>query len=89
MILVTGGSGFIGANFIHHWLTNNEEELLNLDNLSYAANQDNLSEISSDKRYCFVQGSITELDLVVALLNGTICSIIIYFLQRKVMLIDQ
>ena len=69
MILVTGGSGFIGANFIHHWLTNNEEELLNLDNLSYAANQDNLSEISSDKRYCFVQGSITELDLVVALLN--------------------
>ena len=69
MILVTGGSGFIGANFIHHWLTNNEEELLNLDNLSYAANQDNLSEISSDKRYSFVQGSITELDLVVALLN--------------------
>ena len=69
MILVTGGSGFIGANFIHHWLTRNEEGLLNLDNLSYAANQDNLSEISSDKRYSFVKGSITDLDLVVALLN--------------------
>ena len=69
MILVTGGSGFIGANFIHRWLTRNEEGLLNLDNLSYAANQDNLSEISSDKRYSFVKGSITDLDLVVALLN--------------------
>ena len=69
MILVTGGSGFIGANFIHHWLTRNEEGLLNLDNLSYAANQDNLSEISSDKRYSFVKGSITDLDLVAALLN--------------------
>ena len=53
MIIVTGGAGFIGSNFILKFLEASNENLLNLDNLSYAANLSNLKTIDSDPRYSF------------------------------------
>ena len=69
MILVTGGSGFIGANFILNWFSKNEEPLVNLDKLTYASNQDNLKHLKNSKNYFFEKGSIEDLSLVTALLE--------------------
>ena len=69
MILVTGGSGFIGANFILNWFSENEEPLVNLDKLTYASNQDNLKHLKNSKNYFFEKGSIEDLSLVNALLE--------------------
>ena len=69
MILVTGGSGFIGANFILNWFSENEEPLVNLDKLTYASNQDNLKHLKNSKNYFFEKGSIEDLPLVTALLE--------------------
>ena len=60
MILVTGGAGFIGANFILDWLRASDEPVLNLDKLTYAGNLENLAELSGDPRYAFVQGDIRD-----------------------------
>ncbi|KTD31408.1 MULTISPECIES: dTDP-glucose 4,6-dehydratase [Legionella] len=69
MILVTGGCGFIGANFILNWLNAHDEPVLNVDALTYAANPDNLSTvIKKDKRYLFVCGSIANRALITQLL---------------------
>jgi len=69
MILVTGGSGFIGANFILNWLSENEEPLVNLDKLTYASNQDNLKHLKNSENYFFEKGSIEDFSLVIALLE--------------------
>ena len=69
MILVTGGSGFIGANFILNWFSENEEPLVNLDKLTYASNQDNLKHFKNSKNYFFEKGSIEDFSLVTALLE--------------------
>ena len=69
MILVTGGSGFIGANFILNWFSENEEPLVNLDKLTYASNQDNLKHLNNSKNYFFEKGSIEDLSLVSSLLE--------------------
>ncbi len=69
MILVTGGSGFIGANFILNWFSENEEPLVNLDKLTYASNQDNLKHLKNSENYFFEKGSIEDLSLVTALLE--------------------
>jgi len=58
MIVVTGGAGFIGSNFILKWLENSKENILNIDNLSYAANLRNLKVIESDPRYSFIKTDI-------------------------------
>ena len=58
MILVTGGAGFIGANFILDWLSASDEPVLNLDKLTYAGNLENLAALLGDPRYAFVQGDI-------------------------------
>lgn len=69
MILITGGAGFIGANFILNWLEKNDEPLFNLDKLSYAGNLDSLSSLVGDPRYAFVQGDIGDKSLLDALLK--------------------
>ena len=59
-ILVTGGAGFIGSNFILQWLAHEGAPLVSLDKLTYAGNLRNLESVSSDKRYTFVQGDIAD-----------------------------
>lgn len=58
MILVTGGAGFIGANFVLDWLAHSDEGVINLDKLTYAGNLDNLVSLQGDSRHIFVQGDI-------------------------------
>ncbi len=68
MILVTGGAGFIGSNFILDWLAQSDEKIINLDKLTYAGNLQNLSSLTDDRRYIFVQGDIGDINLVEKLL---------------------
>jgi dTDP-glucose 4,6-dehydratase len=68
LILVTGGAGFIGANFVLDWLAQCAEPVVNLDKLTYAGNRENLAALDSDGRHVFVQGDIADADLVSALL---------------------
>jgi dTDP-glucose 4,6-dehydratase len=68
MILVTGGAGFIGSNFVNHWLANREEPVVNLDKLTYAGNLENLAALEDDGRHVFVHGDIGDLALVRELL---------------------
>jgi dTDP-glucose 4,6-dehydratase len=63
-ILITGGAGFIGSNFILQWIASERTPVVNLDKLTYAGNPHNLDHVSSDSRYCFVQGDICDRDLV-------------------------
>ena len=60
MILVTGGAGFIGANFVLDWIEATGEPVLNLDALTYAGNRESLAELDSDTRHVFVQGDICD-----------------------------
>jgi dTDP-glucose 4,6-dehydratase len=69
MILVTGGAGFIGANFVLDWMANNSEGVINLDKLTYAGNLQNLSSLQGNKLHHFVQGDIGDSALVQRLLN--------------------
>jgi dTDP-glucose 4,6-dehydratase len=68
MLLVTGGAGFIGANFVLDWLANAGEPVVNLDALTYAGNADNLAALAGDARHRFVRGDIGDRALVDALL---------------------
>ena len=68
MILVTGGAGFIGANFVLDWLAGNPEGVVNLDKLTYAGNLHNLASLQGDARHVFVQGDIGDRTLVDGLL---------------------
>jgi dTDP-glucose 4,6-dehydratase len=68
MILVTGGAGFIGANFVLDWLAQSDEALINLDKLTYAGNRENLAALAGDPRHLFVQGDIGDRDLTSHLL---------------------
>lgn len=66
-ILVTGGAGFIGSNFVLQWLANETSQIVNLDKLTYAGNPANLASVSSDRRYKFLQGDICDRQLVAEL----------------------
>ena len=68
MILVTGGAGFIGANFVLDWLAFAGEAVVNLDKLTYAGNLENLATVRDDARHVFVQGDIGEGEQVARLL---------------------
>jgi len=68
-ILVTGGAGFIGANFVLSWLANETETLINLDKLTYAGNLESLQQVKDDRRYIFVRGDIGDAELVSSLLS--------------------
>jgi dTDP-glucose 4,6-dehydratase len=68
MILVTGGAGFIGANFVLDWLAQTDEPVLNLDKLTYAGNLENLASLQGDVRHVFVQGDVGDTALLAQLL---------------------
>ena len=67
-IIVTGGAGFIGSNFVLDWLAGSDETVVNLDKLTYAGNVHNLAPLAGDPRHVFVQGDIGDAGLVGALL---------------------
>jgi dTDP-glucose 4,6-dehydratase len=69
MILLTGGAGFVGSNFVHDWLYSTHEPVLNLDKLTYAGNLANLSSIWTEPRHTFFKGDIGDTNLVKALLT--------------------
>ena len=68
MIIVTGGAGFIGSNFVLGWLAQSDEPVINLDRLTYAGNIKNLQTLEGDKRHVFVKGDICDTALVAELL---------------------
>ncbi len=68
-ILVTGGAGFIGANFVLDWLAGGGETVINLDKLTYAGNLENLAALKDDARHIFVRGDIGDTVLVEGLLK--------------------
>jgi len=68
MILVTGGAGFIGSNFVLDWLDAKDEGVVNLDALTYAGNLRNLEPLADDSRHVFVHGDIGDRELVDRLL---------------------
>jgi dTDP-glucose 4,6-dehydratase len=68
MLLITGGAGFIGSNFVLDWLAQSDELVINLDALTYAGNLENLASLDGDARHIFVKGSIGDFDLVAGLL---------------------
>ena len=83
-ILVTGGSGFIGSNFIHYWLREHpEDSIVNLDKLTYAGNLDNLKDIEKNPHYQFVQGDICDLNLVRDLLESESIDTIVNFAAQS------
>lgn len=63
-ILVTGGLGFIGSNFIRHLIVNTGHKIINYDKITYAGNPDNLKDIEKDPRYSFVKGDVCDLNAV-------------------------
>ena len=69
MILVTGGAGFIGSNFVLDWMSTTDEPVVNLDKLTYAGNLQNLASIANDQRHSFVRGDLCDSELVTSLLN--------------------
>lgn len=70
-ILVTGGAGFIGSNFILYWLKNYpNDQIVNLDSLTYAGNLENLKEVESNPNYRFIKGDICNLDIVEKAMQG-------------------
>lgn len=78
-ILVTGGAGFIGSNFILDWLAINDEPVINLDKLTYAGNLMNLETLKHDPRHVFVQGDINDRDQVFDLLLNHQIRAVIHF----------
>ena len=68
MILVTGGAGFIGSNFVLDWLATGNEPVVNLDKLTYAGNRANLASVQGDADHIFVQGDIGDAALTARLL---------------------
>ncbi|MDD5280391.1 dTDP-glucose 4,6-dehydratase [Acidithiobacillus sp.] len=69
MIWITGAAGFIGANFVHHWLSINDEPVLVLDALTYAGNLENLVYLTSDSRYLFTHANICDRAKIAGLLE--------------------
>src|SRR5512133_1042920 len=70
MILVTGGAGFIGSNFVLDWLAQSDEPVVNLDKLTYAGNLENLASLAGNPGHRFVKGDIADFDLVSQLLTA-------------------
>lgn len=77
-LLVTGGAGFIGSNFIHYWLEKyHDDHIVNLDKLTYAGNLDNVKDIENDPRYIFIKGDICDKKIVEQAMHD--CDVVIHF----------
>ena len=76
-LLVTGGAGFIGSNFIRHILNKYDYKITNLDKLSYAGNLDNLRDIEKNENYIFIKGDICNKELVEKLMKNQ--DIVVHF----------
>lgn len=84
-ILVTGGAGFIGSNFIRHLLASEPDcTVVNLDKLTYAGNLENLADVERDPRYHFVKGSICDGELVDQLLATTFDTVVNFAAESHV-----
>ena len=79
MILVTGGAGFIGSNFVLDWLRETGEPVVNLDKLTYAGNLENLAGLRNDVRHDFVQGDINDAALLAELMKRHAPRAIVHF----------
>lgn len=70
-ILVTGGAGFIGSNFIHYWIkTHQDDEIINLDVVTYAGHPESLKDLDGNPKYKFIKGDITDAVLVKQVMEG-------------------
>jgi len=67
-VLITGGAGFIGANFVLDWVANTDEKIINLDKLTYAGNMASLASLQNNPQHVFVQGDIGDDKLLPKLL---------------------
>ena len=79
-VLITGGAGFIGSNFIHYILSKyNDYQVINLDKLTYAANLENLKDIEDNKNYKFIHGDIADKEFIFKLFEDKKFDIVINF----------
>src|SRR3989344_2985931 len=77
-LLVTGGAGFIGSNFIHYWIKHNpEDEVINFDKLTYAGNRQNLVDLEKNPAYHFVRGDIVDATSVDSVMLGV--DVVVHF----------
>ncbi len=77
-LLITGGLGFIGSNFIHYWLKRHpHDQIVNLDKITYAANPQSLIDLKTNPNYQFIQGDILDISLLDQIVPGT--DLIIHF----------
>lgn len=79
MILVTGGAGFIGSNFVIDWLNQSNEAIINIDSLTYAGNLQNLQSIAGNNQHLFVKADISDTSLIASLLVQHQVRAIIHF----------
>lgn len=79
-LLITGGAGFIGANFVHYWMRNHSgDRVVVLDALTYAGNRNSLSAFEGEPNYRFVQGNICDQALVESILKDELTDTIVHF----------
>ena len=69
-ILVTGAAGFIGSNFVLHWLSHSNEKIIAVDKLTYAGNLENLKSVESNPNFLFVKGDISDSKLIAKTLKN-------------------
>lgn len=83
-ILITGGAGFIGSNFIHFLLEETSHELINLDALTYAGNLENLKKIENHPHYQFIKGDICDSELVEEILSSGVEAVVNFAAESHV-----
>jgi len=83
-ILVTGGAGFIGSNFIHYMLNKHDHEIINLDALTYCGNLENLKEVEENPNYKFIHGNINDKELVLEIVKDDVDTIINFAAESHV-----